>query len=234
MGGSGDLVAASTDLLLGGSCVGCRRPGPALCLRCASHLDRLPFETRPSPAPPGLPVVFAVADYGDVVKEALVAHKEQGRLSLARPLGRALALSVLGVLCRASDSSAVLITLVPAPSMRRTVRERGHDPLLRVTRECARSLRKAGVVAVIDPALRVVRPVGDQAGLNAAERAANLAGAFATRARRRLDGRSVVVVDDICTTGATATEAARATSAAGAQILGVAVIAATRRRRQLA
>jgi predicted amidophosphoribosyltransferase len=114
--------------------------------------------------------------------------------------------------------------------MRRTVRERGHDPLLRIARECGRSLRKAGVAAVVDPALRVVRPVVDQAGLDASTRSLNLAGAFATRGHRRLDARAVVIVDDICTTGATVAEAARAASDAGADILGAAVIAATSRR----
>ncbi len=239
MGSSRELMAASVDLFLGGACVGCQRPGPALCLCCSSSLDRLPFEAQPSPSPPGLPVVFAVAEYDGVVKAALVAHKEEGRLSLARPLGRTLALSVFGVLSRARGRSADgsaggspgVVTLVPAPSTRRTVRERGHDPLLRITRECGRALRKSGVAAVVDPVLRVDRPVVDQAGLTAVERAANLAGAFAVRPRRRLDGRCVVVVDDICTTGATAAEAARATSAAGANVLGVAVIAATTRRR---
>lgn len=183
-------------------------------------------------------MVFAVADYGGVAKAALVAHKEEGRLSLARPLGRTLALSVFGVLSQSTGRSAGgptgVVTLVPAPSPRRTVRERGHDPLLRITRECGRALRKAGVAAVVDPVLRVDRPVADQAGLTAAERAANLADAFAARTRRRLDGRCVVVVDDICTTGATAAEASRATSAAGANVLGVAVIAATPRRRPAA
>ena len=238
MGSSRDLMAASVDLFLGGACVGCQRPGPALCLCCASSLDRLPFEARPSPSPPGLPLVLAVAEYGGLVKAALVAHKEEARLSLARPLGRTLALSVFGVLSRSNPLSAGwspgVVTLVPAPSARRTVRERGHDPMLRITRECGRALRKAGVAAVVDPALRVDRPVVDQAGLSAAERAANLAGAFAARTRRRLDGRCIVIVDDICTTGATAAEAARATSAAGATVLGVGVIAATPRRRPCA
>jgi predicted amidophosphoribosyltransferase len=238
MGNSHDLVTASADLLLGAACVGCQRPGPALCLRCAGLLNSLPFEARPAPAPPRLPRVFAVAEYDGVVRAALVAHKEEARLSLARPLGRALALSVLGVLARSADRqggrsadrSASVVTLLPAPSMRRTVRERGHDPLLRIARECGRSLRKAGVAAVVDPALRVVRPVVDQAGLDASTRSLNLAGAFATRGHRRLDARAVVIVDDICTTGATVAEAARAASDAGADILGAAVIAATSRR----
>jgi predicted amidophosphoribosyltransferase len=225
-----ELVAASSDLLLGAACVGCQRPGPPLCLRCAVAFDGLPFDARPTPEPPGLPAVFAVADYDGVAKRALLSHKEEGRLSLARPLGRALALSVYGVLARADESITGVIALVPVPSARRTTRERGHDPLLRIARECGRSLRRSGVPAVVDCALTIVRPVTDQAGLGASDRRANVFEAFAVKRRRAFTNRTVVVVDDICTTGATAAEAARALSVAEASVVGVAVIAATRRR----
>lgn len=228
MGRSSDLVTASADLLLGGTCVGCERPGPALCLRCATCLERLPFRARPSPEPLGLPTVCAVAAYDGVVKAAVLAHKEHNRLTLARPLARALALSVWAVLARAGRPCG-LLTIVPVPSSRRTSRERGQDPLLRITRECGRYLRRTGLTAVVDPALTLVRPVSDQAGLSATERQANVELAFAVKRRRCFAG-PVVVADDICTTGATAVEATRALTEAGAEVLGVAVLAATQRR----
>ena len=77
-----------------------------------------------------------------------------------------------------------------------------------------------------------VRDVRDSAGLSAAERAGNLAGALAVRAdlRRPLRGRTVVLIDDVVTTGATLSESARALHAIGATVPSAAVIAATRRR----
>ncbi len=234
MGRTHDIVGASADLLLGGTCVGCNRPGPALCLRCTAELDGMPFLARPTPAPPGLPAVFAVAEYDGVAKRAVVAHKENGRLTLAKPLGRCLALSVFGVLARAEDCRAGLVTLVPVPSSRQSTRERGHDPLLRISRECGRSLRRSGVAAVARPALTFTRSMSDQAGLNATERFANVHGALAVKRHLRLPERPVVVLDDFCTTGATAAEAARALACAGAEVLGVAVIAATQRRKVIA
>jgi predicted amidophosphoribosyltransferase len=140
-----------------------------------------------------------------------------------------LAISVYGVLARVEDSVGV-VTLVPVPSSPRSCRERGHDPLLRVARECGRALRHAGLPAVVDPALSIVRATADQSGLSAHQRQANVHLAFEVKRRRTLDGRRVVVLDDICTTGATAAESARAVSAAGGTVLGVAVVAATRRR----
>jgi predicted amidophosphoribosyltransferase len=72
--------------------------------------------------------------------------------------------------------------------------------------------------------LRHRRQVRDQAGLTGPERAANLAGAL--QARRRLPtGGVLVLVDDLCTTGATLTEANRALAAAGRASIGAAVLA---------
>jgi predicted amidophosphoribosyltransferase len=76
----------------------------------------------------------------------------------------------------------------------------------------------------------------DQAGLGAEERAANLAGSMCCRTAvlRRLAARhgraSIVVCDDVLTTGSTAREAQRALEAVGLHVAGVATIAATRRR----
>lgn len=80
--------------------------------------------------------------------------------------------------------------------------------------------------------LRHARRVDDQARLDSAARAANLAGAFAVRAgdAAYLRGRPVLLVDDVVTTGATLAEGARAARAVGAHVLGAAVVAATSRR----
>ena len=90
--------------------------------------------------------------------------------------------------------------------------------------------------------LRMSRVARDQAGLGAAQRAANLAGAvrvgrplpaYLSRvvpATADVAGRWVVLVDDVVTTGATLTESTRALTDAGAVVLGAAVVAATPRR----
>lgn len=222
--------SAAADLVLGVACVGCERPGLALCSACSRCLTGLPFRTWPDPCPPGLPPVWAVTAYADAARAALVAHKEDGRLALARPLGRALAVAALGLLASLPGTPG-RVHLVPVPSRPGVVRERGHDPLLRMTREARQALRRCGIQASVTSVLRQRRAVADQAGLQAADRAANLAGAFVTRSRLPAGPAqdAWVVVDDIITTGATALEAASALAFADVSVLGVAVVAATAR-----
>jgi len=85
---------------------------------------------------------------------------------------------------------------------------------------------------VVAACLRPVRRLADQSRLDHRERALNLAGAYAVRARwaDRVAGSRVVLVHDVVTTGATLAEAARAVRAAGGQVVGAATLAATSRR----
>jgi predicted amidophosphoribosyltransferase len=168
-----------------------------------------------------------MTEYGGIARSVILAHKEQARYPLARPLGDALALAI-----RSTLGSARAAWLCPVPSSRATVRQRGHDPLRRLTSVAARRLRQDGYDVRVADALAVVRRPLDQAGLSAEDRAANLAGAFAARSRwaERLTGQPVVVVDDVLTTGSTLAEACRALSWQGIPVLGCAVVAATRRR----
>jgi predicted amidophosphoribosyltransferase len=72
------------------------------------------------------------------------------------------------------------------------------------------------------------RRVRDSAGLDAAQRRTNLAGRY--RARPGAPGARLVLVDDVVTSGATLTEAARALRAAGEHLVLAAVVAATPRQ----
>ena len=231
---------AALDLVAGGECAGCGRPGRVWCAVCATQLTGQPISARPSPPPVGLPQAMAAAAYGGAVRRAILAYKEHGCRPLARPLGMALSNAVRALYLPADDQ--VRLALVPVPSRMAAIRTRGYAATEDLTRAAARRLRArrgigpAGPVLVVH-ALASRRDTLDQAGLDAAERAANLAGSLwcPTRSLRRLHrgGRRAVVVlcDDVITTGATLREAHRALEAVGVRPVGVAVVAATPRRR---
>jgi ComF family protein len=72
--------------------------------------------------------------------------------------------------------------------------------------------------------LRRVRNTPTQKGRDAEQRRANVRDAFRTRRGLRLDGQTILLVDDVMTTGATASEAARALKEAGAACVVVAAL----------
>ncbi|HEX7189180.1 MAG TPA: phosphoribosyltransferase family protein [Actinomycetes bacterium] len=225
-------LAGLVDLALPAVCAGCSEPGHLLCPACRRSLAGPARTAWPNPAPVGLPHPWAVAAYDGAVRSAIVAHKEHGRLSLAGPLGDALARSALAAAGRLVEPDGRPVLLVPAPSRRRAVRARGHDPTLRLARRAATGLRRRGVPMSVLPALRVAEGVMDQSGLGAGERRENLAGSLWVPARLTplVAGRTVVVVDDVVTTGATLADATRALRCAGARVHAVATVAATSRR----
>ncbi|GAA3673194.1 ComF family protein [Nocardioides ginsengisoli] len=236
------------DLLLGSACVGCARPGRALCPACWSELPAEASPHGPSPPPAGLAPTLAVGDYDGTLRGLVLAHKEHRATALTRPLGRLLARSVVAALDHglgmgvgaaaggAARDGAVL--LVPVPSRPAAVRQRGHDPTLAMVRVAARVLRREGRPV---HAVRLVRArrgvaVVDQAGLDAAARARNQTWTMhapadaVRRAGERWPRAHVIVCDDVLTTGATLREAQRALEAVGVSVLAGATVAATRRK----
>lgn len=226
------LRDAYLDLLYGGHCVGCAAPGRALCRACADALPTVASTAWPDPVPAGLARPVALAPYEGTVKAMVIGLKERRMLPLVRPLGRLLAAAGL----EATTGVPGPLVLVPVPSRRSTVRERGLDSTAAITAVAARVLRARGADVTLAPLLRTRPGVADQAGLGHAERAANLAGSLTAPSAgvRRLAARRtharVVVCDDVLTTGATAREAQRALESVGLHVLAVAVVAATRRR----
>ncbi|TDC18248.1 ComF family protein [Streptomyces sp. 8K308] len=213
------------SLILPTACAGCGQARAVLCEPCLAALTggrARRVVLRPEPA--GLPAVYAAVDYRDQARAVLLAHKERGVLPLAGPLGRTLALSARAACAGAVDAGRV-VSLVPVPSARAAVARRGHDPVRRMALAAAGRLRSEGLAVRVRPVLRQGRRVADQAGLPAARRSANLAGALTARPGALPAGEPVLLVDDLVTTGASLAEAARAVRAAGGVPLGAAVVA---------
>ncbi|GAA4235909.1 hypothetical protein GCM10022254_44280 [Actinomadura meridiana] len=216
----GDLL----DLLLPERCVACGDEPVVLCDGCATPL-RGP--ARPaSTAPDGLPPPWTVAAYEGPLRKILPAYKDHGRTALAVPLGEALATSLHKAVADVDPPH----TIVWVPSARAATKRRGHDPLRALVAIALQRLREDGVSATALNALKHRKRVMDQAGLTATQRTTNLHNALQTT-RPDLADRPLILVDDIITTGASLSEAARALHTAGAKVTATATIATTPRHR---
>ncbi|MEZ0074988.1 ComF family protein [Planotetraspora sp. GP83] len=227
------MLGALLDLILPPSCAGCGEPGFVACSSCTAELMWDPAPRPPDPPPPGLPECWSATGYDGAARRMILAYKERGRTALAPLLGSCLA----GVAAAALEGRSGPVALVPVPSARAASRRRGHDHVRAVAAAAAGKLRERGMPVSLLPALRQARRVADQAGLSSTQRAANLSGAFqVSRGRPGLcrppQGRpaTLVLVDDVVTTGATLAEAARVLRAAGAEVPFAVTVAATRRK----
>ncbi len=157
------------------------------------------------------------APYSGLLRSAILAFKMHGQLGLTRLLQ--------GLLLAAWQDKAGDLTpqvLVPVPLHGKRLRLRGFNQ----SRELALPLARNLGLPLRQAALRRVRPTVPQYSLQREERAGNIRGAFAAR-QDLVGGRSVLLVDDIMTTGATLRECARELLAAGATRVDVLVLART-------
>jgi predicted amidophosphoribosyltransferase len=224
------------DLVLPGACAGCGAERVRLtygtCAACVAALESLrPRVASPTPPPAGFPACVAVGPYSGPLRGALLAYKEKGRHRLARPLGSLLAGAVAAL---APPDRPV--TLVPVPSTAAARRERYGDHMARLADHAARRLRAAGYrVNVVQPLRALPRP--DSTSLETSERATVAVNSLRMTARisvlQRGSGSrgTLVVADDIVTTGATLAAVARRLEEADMQVTGAAVLAATELRK---
>jgi predicted amidophosphoribosyltransferase len=205
------------DLVLPLECGGCGAPSIRWCPACAQelavHLDQ-PHLITPR-VDPGVPVL-SLGRYAGARREAIVAVKEHGRADLIGPLAVALRAGLERLLTWGVIETP--LTVVPAPTGRSSARRRGGDPVTRMARAAATDLRDVHVTQ----ALRLRAMVRDSVGLSGADRQRNIAGRV--KIIKPVAGE-VLVVDDIVTTGATASESVRVLHVSGADVAGVLAIA---------
>lgn len=187
---------------------------------CRACFDALPEVGRPSCARCGLPTAFetfvceecknvdcgfesacASLRYQGAGKELVHALKYGGYTRVVEKVAAPLMLGAL-------DGGTRFDAVVPVPLHRSRLRKRGFNQAKLLARGVASRIN-----APVSDTLEVVRSTRDQVELSAAERRANVAGAYA--AKGPVAGR-ILLVDDVFTTGATMSACARTLVQAGA------------------
>jgi ComF family protein len=165
----------------------------------------------------------SVGRYVGSLRRVIQAYKYRARLELSGPLG-----ILLQAAYRHHWFQVEVDLVVPVPLHARRLRRRGFNQSgLLVRSWAAATVGEAGGPSFAPDGLVVTRPKATrpQTGLGAAERRRNLRGAFRIVQPEAVDGRHVLLVDDVYTTGATAQACARALKAAGARRVDLLTIA---------
>jgi ComF family protein len=224
------LAAGALDLLFPARCAACDEAGESpFCALCAQTLIPLPagcplcgvpqdesllpaLKPRRCPHCRAHPPRFACATapylHGGALAEAIYRLKYGKREDLGPALG------VLFEACAAPKSDV----LVPIPLHPRRLRQRGYDQALLLAAGAAKRFRLP-----LAPLLRRVRETGQQVGRDRTSRERGVRGAFA--AAGEVLGARICLVDDVLTTGATASAAAGALLEAGAARVEVRTLA---------
>jgi ComF family protein len=193
------------NFVLPSRCASCEKPGSDLCDHCAAEVlvELHEFEIQGFPG-------FAVTKYTPQFSKILIAFKEKGQFALAKILA-ALFQDAISQLPKFEFP----VYLVPAPSSSENFARRGFQPALLLANEIA----KKHVGFRVLNSLVFSRKVQDQVGLSGSERLANLDSSM--KLNQLVAGRVCYLVDDVVTTGATATQAARVLMLGGAQVAGI-------------
>lgn len=206
------LWQRALDVLAPRECAGCRQRVPGQwCPQCWQQLE-------PHVAALGDLTVCALGPYDGPLGATVRRLKYHDRPDLAGPLG-----DTLGRLHASVLSGQAL--LVPIPLHRARLAQRRYNQAALLARAIA---RRTGLDHS-PRALERLTSAARQAGSSATERSRNVQQAFHAR-ERRLAGATVVLVDDVVTTGATVRAAAGALRAAGASVAVVLCVCRTRTR----
>ncbi|MGE5603306.1 MAG: ComF family protein [Nitrososphaerales archaeon] len=215
------------DLLYPPQCPGCGRVGVLFCDRCRWLVQAYPTDVclrcaRPLPtrglcptcstAVSSLEAIFPATVFAGPIRKAIHDFKYEGVVDLAGPLAE-----WLYATWRLHALAADLI--VPVPLHRKREAERGYNQAALLARELS-----PRVNVPVAPA-ELVRTVQTrpQVGLSRDERRTNIAGAF--RCAGKVTDLRIVLVDDVCTTGATLEACATELKAAGARQLAALTVA---------
>jgi ComF family protein len=241
MGSSSALVSLALDLMgdlvAPSRCAACDslvRRLAAFCPACAATVEREPIAADARDVAdaaeaggdgdtvevPEEHAPIAAFGYGGAVAVAITRMKYDRRPDLARPLGHLFASALAS---RVTTLEGLLVVPVPLHPLR--LAERGFNQSALLARHaCA---RLGGDFA--PRALVRVRDTDRQASLDRAGRLRNVEDAFLARRPERVQGRRVLLVDDVATTGATLRACAQALRNAGALEVASAVVARAHR-----
>jgi ComF family protein len=173
-------------------------------------------------------IARSVGIYQKALMNAIHCFKYKEKIQLARPLGTILFSSF----ARHWDTNGI-DAIVPVPLHHRKLKVRGFNPSLLMVRswKWLASTRPINLLSppVVRDALVKIKWTIPQTGLARKKRKQNVKNSFAIKDSSRIEGRRILLVDDVYTTGATTNECAKVLLKSGARYVDVLTLARTMR-----
>ena len=169
---------------------------------------------------------IAYGSYDSGLRELIHMLKYQGVRPAAAVLGRMLADSFKMLDSEILQAEAPIL-LIPVPLYKRKLRQRGFNQSELIARAAVQAYPAPEFLKLSGSLLYRTRDTHSQVGLTSHQRRENLRGAFAVTRAAEVIGRDVLLVDDVYTTGTTATECSKVLRRAGARNVWVATVART-------
>jgi len=192
------------DLAMPPHCALCGEMGAWLCTACSDAILALRQARQAAlPAPPGIATLAAVAPHRGLVRRVVHQLKYGGMRVLAAPLAELM-------MTACPHALAQIDLIVPVPLHPRRIRRRGYNQAVLLAEAPTACSGRAASLDLVER----TRDTRSQVGLSRSARQANVDGAFAVR--QALAGERLLLIDDVCTTGATLSACAIALREAGA------------------
>ena len=208
------LTSMGIDLLFPPRCAGCGQIDTFWCTNCQQEIHAMTLAEHIEPRSP-LQAIAATAWHMDKLREAVQALKYENARALAKPLGEKLSECL-------QQQSWIIDMIAPVPLHAKRLRERGYNQAQLLAEQVSAI---TGTRCEVN-ALQRIRETHSQVTISGAERLKNIKDAFAANSQL-VTGQSILVIDDVYTTGSTLSACGEALLSAGAnRVYGLTVTAA--------
>ena len=190
------------DLIYPEICLCCGKNGAKICDECSRY-----WLAKPNGSKVENIWLFFVATYDEATSQVILAAKEAGNKDAVRLIAKSIASSISFAILNLGISQP--INLVTIPSQLSAIRRRGRDHIKDLAQEVIIQLNQQKIKTNHLPILKPIKKIKDQSDLNGLQRKENMSHAFTVKSSP-ISQSTVILIDDLVTTGASIQEGVRA------------------------
>ncbi|MBL7131128.1 MAG: ComF family protein [Candidatus Omnitrophica bacterium] len=216
------ILKKSLDLIYPLNCLICRKKlnfndGSYLCSECYAQIikNKPPFCVKCDCSPLYFERAWSVSKYTGIIKDLIHLFKYRRQKYLAKPLGK-----LMIEFINTNLNWQTIDALVPVPLHPKKLRQREFNQAELLAKEINRQ-----IPVPITNALMRIKQTSSQTTLPPEKRFSNIAGAFKIRDAKEVAQKSILLIDDVLTSGATANECSRVLKQEGAKRIEILTLA---------